>query len=98
MAADPKPEDRPLRADARRNRERILEAARRLIARDGVRSVSLEQVATEAGVGRATLFRRFPDRASLLRALLDEHEGRLQDALLRGPPQNRWLDDPVFER
>jgi AcrR family transcriptional regulator len=74
------------RADAARNRERILAAARRLIARDGVRRVSLEQVAAEAGVGRATLFRRFPDRSSLLLALLDEHERRLQDAVLRGPP------------
>jgi AcrR family transcriptional regulator len=74
------------RADAARNRERILAAARRLIADKGVREVSLEQIAAEAGVGRATLFRRFPDRASLLRALLDEHERALQDAILGGPP------------
>ena len=74
------------RADAARNRERILAAARRLIAKHGVRHVSLEQIAAEAGVGRATLFRRFPDRASLLRALLDEHERRLQDEILDGPP------------
>jgi AcrR family transcriptional regulator len=74
------------RADAARNRERILAAARRLIAERGVRHVSLEQIAAEAGVGRATLFRRFPDRASLLRALLDEHERRLQDEILAGPP------------
>jgi AcrR family transcriptional regulator len=74
------------RADAARNRARILAAARRLIAERGVRDVSLEQIAAEAGLGRATLFRRFPDRASLLRALLDEHERGLQDALLHGPP------------
>jgi AcrR family transcriptional regulator len=76
---------RPERADAARNRERILDAARRLIARKGVQRITLEAVAAEAGVGRATLFRRFPDRAALLLALLDEHERALQDKILDGP-------------
>jgi AcrR family transcriptional regulator len=74
------------RADAARNRRLILDAARRLFDRDGVHAVSLEQVAREAGVGRATLFRRFEDRAALLHALLDEHERALQDDVLRGVP------------
>jgi AcrR family transcriptional regulator len=78
--------ERRERADAARNRERILTAARRLIGEKGVRRVSLEQIAAEAGVGRATLFRRFPDRASLLRGLLDEHERELQDEILTGLP------------
>jgi AcrR family transcriptional regulator len=78
--------ERPERADAARNRERILEAARGLIAKKGVRGVTLEEVAKAAGVGRATLFRRFPDRAALLLALLDEHERELQDAILEGDP------------
>jgi AcrR family transcriptional regulator len=78
--------DRPERADAARNRERILDAARRLIAKRGIQHMTLEGVAAEAGVGRATLFRRFPDRAALLLALLDEHERRLQDQVLNGPP------------
>jgi AcrR family transcriptional regulator len=78
--------ERPERADAARNRERILEAARDLIARKGVREITLEEVAKAAGVGRATLFRRFPDRAALLLALLDEHERELQDAILEGDP------------
>ena len=78
--------ERSERADAARNRERILAAARKLIAREGVRGITLEDVASEAGVGRATLFRRFPDRASLLLALLDEHERDLQDAILSGDP------------
>jgi AcrR family transcriptional regulator len=78
--------ERPERADAARNRRRILGAARRLIARHGVHAVTLEQVAREAGVGRATLFRRFEDRGALLEALLDEHERALQDELLGGPP------------
>jgi AcrR family transcriptional regulator len=78
--------ERSERADAARNRRRILSAARKLIAREGVRGITLEDVAAEAGVGRATLFRRFPDRASLLLALLDEHERELQDAILIGEP------------
>jgi AcrR family transcriptional regulator len=78
--------ERPERADAARNRERILDAARRLIAKRGIRPVTLEGVAKEAGVGRATLFRRFPDRSALLLALLDEHERELQDQVLNGRP------------
>lgn len=74
------------RADAARNRRRILEAARRLSDRKGATAITLEEVAAEAGVGRATLFRRFPDRAALLLALLDEHERELQDRILDGDP------------
>jgi AcrR family transcriptional regulator len=77
---------RPERADAARNRARILEAARSLFAERGVRAVSLEEVARAAGVGKATLFRRFGDRGALFLALLDEHERELQDAVLRGEP------------
>jgi AcrR family transcriptional regulator len=78
--------ERPERADAARNRARILEAARSLFAERGVRAVSLEEVARAAGVGKATLFRRFGDRGALFLALLDEHERELQDAVLRGEP------------
>src|SRR5919201_821566 len=74
------------RADAARNRARILEAARSLFAERGVPDVSLEEVAKAAGVGKATLFRRFGDRGALFLALLDEHERELQDAVLRGEP------------
>jgi AcrR family transcriptional regulator len=48
--------------------------------------MTLEAVASEAGVGRATLFRRFADRSALLLALLDEHERTLQEEILNGPP------------
>jgi AcrR family transcriptional regulator len=72
------------RADAARNRARILEAARSLFAERGVGEVTLEEVARAAGVGKATLFRRFGDRGALFLALLDEHERELQDAVLRG--------------
>jgi AcrR family transcriptional regulator len=77
---------RPERADAARNRARILDAARSLFAARGVGEVTLEEVARAAGVGKATLFRRFGDRGALFLALLDEHERELQDAILRGAP------------
>ena len=58
-----------MRADARRNQERLLDAARELIAERGA-GVPLEDVAKRAGVGIATLYRRFPDRDALLRAVV----------------------------
>ncbi|MDO9354397.1 MAG: TetR/AcrR family transcriptional regulator, partial [Solirubrobacteraceae bacterium] len=76
----------PLRADAQRNRERVLCAAARLIETSGAAGLTMEGVAEEAGVGKGTVFRRFGDRSSLLRALLDEEERRLQDAVIAGPP------------
>src|SRR5581483_11999553 len=74
------------RADARRNRERILCAARRLILDGGIEGVSMDDVASAAGVGKGTLYRRFGDRSSLLRALIEEPERAFQDELLRGRP------------
>lgn len=78
--------ERPERADAARNRKRILKAARELIARKGVREITLDEVARKAALSRATLFRRFPDRSALLLALLDEHERELQNEILEGDP------------
>jgi AcrR family transcriptional regulator len=72
------------RADAARNRQRVLTAAEHLFAQPG--SVTMEDIARAAGVGRATLYRRFPDPASIAVALLDEHERRLQESLMAGPP------------
>jgi AcrR family transcriptional regulator len=76
----------PGRADAARNRERILAAARRLFDEHGVGNVTIEQIAREAGVGKGTVFHRFGDRAGLVMALVDDEERALQDRLLRGPP------------
>ena len=73
------------RADAARNRARILDAARQLFAERGVEAVSMDDVARAAGVGKGTLFRRFGDRAGLALALLDDSERELQEAVLRGP-------------
>jgi AcrR family transcriptional regulator len=74
------------RADAARNRVKVLAAAEELFARHGPECVSMEAIATAAGVGKGTLFRRFGDRAGLARALLDERERRLQEAMIRGAP------------
>lgn len=79
-------EQQPLRADALRNRERVLCAAQRVIDRVGAEHLTMEAVAAEAGVGKGTVFRRFGDRSSLLLALLDAEERDLQNALLHGPP------------
>jgi AcrR family transcriptional regulator len=74
------------RADAARNRLKVLAAAARLFAERGVDAVSLDAVAAEAGVGKGTVFRRFGDRSGLATALLDEQERALQQAILSGPP------------
>ncbi|MGA2925242.1 MAG: helix-turn-helix domain-containing protein, partial [Solirubrobacteraceae bacterium] len=73
------------RADAARNRQRILDAATTLFARDGVACTSMDAIAAEARVGKGTLFRRFGDRASLALALLESSERAFQDAFIRGP-------------
>jgi len=74
------------RADAARNRRKILAAAAELFARRGAANVQMDEVAEAACVGKGTLYRRFGDRAGLALALLDERERRLQGALLAGPP------------
>lgn len=74
------------RADAARNRAKVLAAANRLFTAGDPRSVTMEAVAREAGVGRGTLYRRYPDIPSIATALLDEHERALQEKLLGGEP------------
>jgi AcrR family transcriptional regulator len=74
------------RADAARNRLRILSAAERLIEERGAEQVSMEAIADAAGVGKGTLFRRFGDRVGLMHALLDERERDLQEETIRGEP------------
>lgn len=61
--------DKPLRADARRNRELVLTAARDLLARDGA-AVSFDAIARAAGVGVGTVYRHFPDRQALFAAVV----------------------------
>lgn len=74
------------RADATRNRRRILAAAERLFEQHGVECVSMDAIAQAAGVGKGTLFRRFGDRSSLMHALLDERDADFQEAFIRGAP------------
>ncbi|WP_205687466.1 TetR/AcrR family transcriptional regulator [Cellulomonas endophytica] len=69
---------RPLRADARRNRERLLAVAARMLAAD--EAVALEAIAQEAGVGIGTLYRHFPQRALLLEAAYRHEVEALCDA------------------
>ena len=70
---------KPLRADAARNRARILQAAQVVFAERGL-DVTLDDIAREAGLGVGTLYRRFADREALVEALFDE---RMQRAVAR---------------
>jgi AcrR family transcriptional regulator len=63
----------------------VLDAAGELFAR-GAHHVTMGDIAAAAGVGRGTLYRRYPDIASIATALLDEHESALQERLIRGEP------------
>jgi AcrR family transcriptional regulator len=63
--------DRPLRADAARNAERILRAAREVYGELGP-DAPIEAIARRAGVGERTLYRRFPTKGDLIRAALDQ--------------------------
>lgn len=74
------------RRDAARNREALLGAAAELIESDGVDALTMDAVATKAGVGKGTVFRRFGSREGLMAALLDHAEGVWQAAVISGPP------------
>jgi AcrR family transcriptional regulator len=76
------------RADAARNRDRILCAAARLFEENpnDPSAVTMDAVAAAAGVGKGTVFRRFGDRAGLMRSLLNEHEAAMQENVIRGEP------------
>jgi AcrR family transcriptional regulator len=89
---------RPLRADAQRNREKLLAAAVRAFASDG-QDVTPDAIARTAGVGIGTLYRHFPTREALAEAAYRQELARLCDAvpqLLRSLPPDQamraWLD------
>jgi AcrR family transcriptional regulator len=89
---------RSMRADAQRNRERLLDVAVRTFARTGL-DVSLEAIAKEAGVGIGTLYRHFPTREALIDAAYRNELARLCDSvddLLRDLPPDQalraWMD------
>ncbi|MET8178309.1 helix-turn-helix domain-containing protein [Streptomyces sp. NPDC005336] len=72
-------EGRPLRADAQRNRDKILAAAVRVFAEEGL-DAHLERIARVAGVGTGTLYRNFPTRELLIEAAYRNELARLCDA------------------
>jgi AcrR family transcriptional regulator len=89
---------RPLRADAQRNRDRLLAVAVWAFSHDGP-DVPLEQIAREAGVGIGTLYRHFPTREALVEAAYRNELARLCDSvsdLLAGAPADMalrtWMD------
>jgi AcrR family transcriptional regulator len=71
---------RPLRADAQRNREKILAAAVRIFAEQGL-DAHMERIAKEAGVGAGTLYRNFPTREVLIEAAYRNELAKLCDAV-----------------
>jgi AcrR family transcriptional regulator len=94
----PSERSRPLRADARQNQDRLLEAAARAFARDGS-DAALKAIAKDAGVGIGTLYRRFPTRERLVEATYRNETARLCAAapgLLETSPATEalrtWMD------
>ena len=83
------------RCDAARNRRLLLDAAVRLVEADGADSLTMDAVATLAGVGKGTVFRRFGSRAGLMLAMLDHTERELQQNFLAGPPPLGPGADPI---
>lgn len=87
-----------LRADGRRNRERIVAAAAELVGRDGAQA-SLEEVAQRAGVGSATLHRHFPSRQALLEAVFRAGVAQLCERAASQPGEDpsaelaAWLEE-----
>ena len=92
------PLERPKRADARRNYDRLLSEARASFAEHGT-DASLEDIARHAGVGIGTLYRHFPTRLDLLEAVYREEVDGLQQAAERLTPEHapfealeKWLE------
>src|SRR5215208_400407 len=85
------------RSDAARNRRVILRTARKLFEERGVTCVTMEEISRASGVGKGTLYRRFPHKGFLCQALLDEPTRHLQEQTLEilsepGTPAVEKLD------
>lgn len=94
---DSMPKERKPRADAQRNRERILEVAKMAFT-DGGSDISLDDVARQAGVGPGTLYRHFPTREALLESVyraeverLAHEQRRLTDELPAREALRAWM-------
>ena len=88
--------ERPVRADARRNVARILEATTELIATDP--GASMERVAAAAGVSRATLYHHFHSRDALMDTLTDQSIGEVTAALAAARPAEGPALDAMVRR
>src|SRR5215470_7613898 len=73
------------RRDAAQHRQQVLEAAARLFGERGVESVTMDEIAHAAGVGKGTLYRRYGDKGQLVLALMDEPVAELQESLAHLP-------------
>jgi AcrR family transcriptional regulator len=91
--------DKPLRADARRNREKVLAAARAVFAEQGVEA-QMDDVARRADVGVGTVYRHFPTKEALITALTDEVfdviAGRARELLKLDDPWEAFLQTMWF--
>lgn len=86
---------KPMRADARRNREKVLEAARAAFATEG-QDAQMPDIAQRAGVGVGTVYRHFPTKEALVEALVRDHFSRIADlaeaaAASDGEPWDRFM-------
>jgi len=98
------PDEPPVRADARRNRELLLDTAKKLFEAEGVEAVSMTAIADTAGVGKGTLYRHFDNKADVCNALLDEDQRRLQNAVLQHmaeqshtpPEKTHWFLEQIL--
>ncbi|MBB5891167.1 TetR/AcrR family transcriptional regulator [Kutzneria kofuensis] len=90
-SADPAVAGRPLRADARRNRARVLEVAQQVFAEEGL-AVPIDEIARRAGVGVGTVYRHFPTKDALFEAIIVERlrgVGEAAHELAQGPDAGR---------
>src|SRR3954464_4845307 len=91
-----------MRADAQRNRERLIEAAREVFREQGY-DASLDEVAKRAGVGAGTLYRHFPSRDVLMDAIMQSWVDRVNESTDKvlvpgGPPRGlllSWFEPDV---
>src|ERR1700760_3966364 len=86
----PREERRTMRADAERNRRRLMDAATQMFCERGL-DVGVGEIAQQAGVGRGTLFRNFPSKEHLIAAIVVE---RMTESISRGRGAPGPTDDP----
>lgn len=74
------------RADAARNRQHLIDTARRMLHEDGIERLTMDALAERSGLGKGTVFRHFGTRSGIFQALLDDAERTLQKQVIGGPP------------